>query len=137
MIYGDVSETLVNRKLISLDTTSQLAGTKSREHFKQRLEAILKEITASNDQIILFIDEIHKIVDTGGHDGEVDVGNLFNSMLGRGDLRIVGATTFCEYKMYIQGLGLECRFQKVLCDNLRTTWLMTQCFIFIGPLLAS
>lgn len=72
----------------------------------------------------------------GGHDGEVDVGNLFNSMLGRGDLRIVGATTFCQYKMYIQGLDLEGRFQKVLCDNLRMTWFMTQCFIFIGGLLA-
>ncbi|KAH7842061.1 hypothetical protein Vadar_001061 [Vaccinium darrowii] len=136
IIHGDVSELLVNRKLISLDTDSLRAGTKSREHFEQRLEAVSKEITASNDQIILFIDEIHTIVGAGGrHNGGVDVGNLLYSMLGRGDLQIVGATTLCGYRKYIQDLDHESRFQKVLCDNPATLCFIGQMLPAIGMIL--
>ncbi|KAE9459343.1 hypothetical protein C3L33_08761, partial [Rhododendron williamsianum] len=110
MVRGDASEILVHRKLVSLDMGSLLAGAESGRHLVQRLEAVLKDITASSNnhddqKIIIFIDEIHTLIGA-----DVDVGNLLNSMLGRrgSDVRIVGATTWSGYKEYIdQDLDLE------------------------------
>ncbi|KAF7138051.1 hypothetical protein RHSIM_Rhsim07G0123500 [Rhododendron simsii] len=123
LAQGMVHGTLVHRKLISLDTGSLLAGAESGRHLAQRLEAVLKDITASNNhdrKIIIFIDEIHTLIGA-----DVDVGNLLYSMLGRGrDVRIVGATTWSGYKEYIdRDLDLEYRFQKVLCEHGEMGWL--------------
>ncbi|CAN6539489.1 unnamed protein product [Malus baccata var. baccata] len=93
IVRGDVPEPLLNRKLISLDMGSLVAGAKFRGDFEERLKAVLKEVTASNGQIILFIDEIHTVVGAGATSGAMDAGNLLKPMLGRGELRCIGATT--------------------------------------------
>ncbi|KAK4415422.1 Chaperone protein ClpB3, mitochondrial [Sesamum alatum] len=102
IVRGDVPEPLLNRKLISLDMGSLLAGAKYRGDFEERLKAVLKEVTASNGQIILFIDEIHTVVGAGATGGSMDAGNLLKPMLGRGELRCIGATTLNEYRKYIE-----------------------------------
>ncbi|KAM7492883.1 hypothetical protein LguiB_027492 [Lonicera macranthoides] len=115
---GDVPEPLLNRKLISLDMGSLLAGAKFRGDFEERLKAVLKEVTHSNGQIILFIDEIHTVVGAGATSGAMDAGNLLKPMLGRGELRCIGATTLNEYRKYIEkDPALERRFQQVFCGQ--------------------
>ncbi|KAJ9549760.1 hypothetical protein OSB04_022303 [Centaurea solstitialis] len=118
IIRGDVPEPLKNRKLISLDMGSLLAGAKYRGDFEERLKAVLKEVTTSNGQIVLFIDEIHTVVGAGAMGGAMDAGNLLKPMLGRGELRCIGATTLNEYRKYIEkDPALERRFQQVFCDQ--------------------
>ncbi|KAE8658229.1 Chaperone protein ClpB4 [Hibiscus syriacus] len=118
IVRGDVPEPLLNRKLISLDMGSLLAGAKYRGDFEERLKAVLKEVTASNGQIILFIDEIHTVVGAGATGGAMDAGNLLKPMLGRGELRCIGATTLNEYRKYIEkDPALERRFQQVYCGQ--------------------
>ncbi|XP_057477537.1 chaperone protein ClpB3, mitochondrial-like [Actinidia eriantha] len=116
IVRGDVPEPLLNRKLISLDMGSLVAGAKFRGEFEERLKAVLKEVTSSNGQIILFIDEIHTVVGAGATSGAMDAGNLLKPMLGRGELRCIGATTLTEYRKYIEkDPALERRFQQVFC----------------------
>uniref|UniRef100_A0A7N0TAS0 Clp R domain-containing protein n=1 Tax=Kalanchoe fedtschenkoi TaxID=63787 RepID=A0A7N0TAS0_KALFE len=118
IVRGDVPEPLKNRKLISLDMGSLLAGAKFRGDFEERLKAVLKEVTASNGQTILFIDEIHTVVGAGATGGAMDAGNLLKPMLGRGELRCIGATTLNEYRKYIEkDPALERRFQQVFCGQ--------------------
>ncbi|KAM3240495.1 hypothetical protein ACQJBY_053905 [Aegilops geniculata] len=118
IVRGDVPEPLQNRKLISLDMGALLAGSKYRGEFEERLKAVLKEVTASNGQIILFIDEIHTVVGAGATGGAMDAGNLLKPMLGRGELRCIGATTLDEYRKYIEkDAALERRFQQVYCGE--------------------
>ncbi|KAK3025426.1 hypothetical protein RJ639_040974 [Escallonia herrerae] len=118
IVRGDVPEPLENRKLISLDMGSLLAGAKFRGDFEERLKAVLKEVSASNGQIILFIDEIHTVVGAGATGGAMDAGNLLKPMLGRGELRCIGATTLTEYRKYIEkDPALARRFQQVFCDQ--------------------
>ncbi|GLJ29158.1 hypothetical protein SUGI_0574910 [Cryptomeria japonica] len=114
IVRGDVPEPLMNRKLISLDMGALIAGAKFRGEFEERLKAVLKEVTASNGQVILFIDEIHTVVGAGATEGSMDAGNLLKPMLGRGELRCIGATTLNEYRKYIEkDAALERRFQQV------------------------
>ncbi|KAG4389292.1 hypothetical protein AAZX31_06G060100 [Glycine max] len=97
---------------------SLLAGAKYRGDFEERLKAVLKEVTASSGQIILFIDEIHTVVGAGATSGAMDAGNLLKPMLGRGELRCIGATTLKEYRKYIEkDPALERRFQQVFCSQ--------------------
>ncbi|CAL9233969.1 unnamed protein product [Arabidopsis halleri] len=118
IVRGDVPEPLMNRKLISLDMGSLLAGAKYRGDFEERLKAVLKEVTASNGQTILFIDEIHTVVGAGAMGGAMDASNLLKPMLGRGELRCIGATTLTEYRKYVEkDPALERRFQQVLCTQ--------------------
>lgn len=118
IVRGDVPEPLMNRKLISLDMGALLAGAKYRGDFEERLKAVLKEVSASNGQIILFIDEIHTVVGAGATSGAMDAGNLLKPMLGRGELRCIGATTLNEYRKYIEkDPALERRFQQVYCGQ--------------------
>lgn len=118
IVRGDVPEPLMNRRLISLDMGALLAGAKFRGDFEERLKAVLKEVTASNGQIILFIDEIHTVVGAGATGGAMDAGNLLKPMLGRGELRCIGATTLDEYRKYIEkDAALERRFQQVYCGE--------------------
>ncbi|XP_068652200.1 chaperone protein ClpB3, mitochondrial [Aristolochia californica] len=118
IVRGDVPEPLLNRRLISLDMGSLVAGAKFRGDFEERLKAVLKEVTASNGQIVLFIDEIHTVVGAGATSGAMDAGNLLKPMLGRGELRCIGATTLNEYRKYIEkDPALERRFQQVYCGE--------------------
>ncbi|KAF3789887.1 Chaperone protein [Nymphaea thermarum] len=118
IVQGDVPEALMNRKLISLDMGALIAGAKFRGEFEDRLKAVLKEVTESEGQIILFIDEIHTVVGAGATNGAMDAGNLLKPMLGRGELRCIGATTLDEYRKYIEkDPALERRFQQVYVDQ--------------------
>lgn len=115
IINGDVPESLKNRQLISLDMGSLIAGAKYRGEFEQRLRSVLKAVTASEGQVILFIDEVHTVVGTGSTQGSMDAGNLLKPMLARGELRCIGATTLDEYRKHIEkDPALERRFQPVL-----------------------
>jgi ATP-dependent Clp protease ATP-binding subunit ClpB len=118
IINHDVPESLRDRKLISLDMGALIAGAKYRGEFEERLKAVLKEVTDSQGQIILFIDEIHTVVGAGATQGAMDAGNLLKPMLARGALRCIGATTLDEYRKYIEkDAALERRFQEVLVDE--------------------
>jgi ATP-dependent Clp protease ATP-binding subunit ClpB len=118
IIAGDVPESLRDRKLISLDMGALIAGAKYRGEFEERLKAVLKEVTDSTGQIILFIDEIHTVVGAGATQGAMDAGNLLKPMLARGELRCIGATTLDEYRKYIEkDAALERRFQQVIIDQ--------------------
>ncbi|MCX6540567.1 MAG: AAA family ATPase [Actinobacteria bacterium] len=111
---GDVPEGLKNRRLISLDIASMLAGAKYRGEFEERLKAVLKEITDSAGEVITFIDEIHTIVGAGAGEGAMDAGNMIKPMLARGELHMIGATTLDEYRKHIEkDPALERRFQQV------------------------
>ncbi len=111
---GDVPEGLKNKRLVSLDIGSMLAGAKYRGEFEERLKAVLKEITDANGEIISFVDEIHTLVGAGGAEGAIDAGNMIKPMLARGELRMIGATTLDEYRKYVEkDAALERRFQQV------------------------
>jgi ATP-dependent Clp protease ATP-binding subunit ClpB len=118
IINRDVPDSLQDRKLISLDMGALIAGAKYRGEFEERLKAVLKEVTDSEGNIILFIDEIHTVVGAGAAQGSMDAGNLLKPMLARGELRCIGATTLDEYRKYIEkDAALERRFQEVLVNE--------------------
>ncbi len=118
IIRGDVPEGLKDKIIFSLDMGALIAGAKYRGEFEERLKAVLKEVQGSNGRIILFIDEIHTIVGAGKTDGAMDAGNLIKPLLARGELHCIGATTFDEYRQYIEkDKALERRFQKVSIDE--------------------
>lgn len=118
IVRGDVPEGLKNRIIFSLDMGALIAGAKYRGEFEERLKAVLKEVKSSDGKIILFIDEIHTIVGAGKTDGAMDAGNLIKPMLARGELHCIGATTFDEYRQYIEkDKALERRFQPVIADE--------------------
>ena len=114
IVAGDVPSTLQNKKLISLDLGSMVAGSKYRGEFEERLKSVLNEIKNANGQIITFIDEIHTIVGAGAAEGSMDAGNMLKPMLARGELRLIGATTLDEYRENVEkDPALERRFQQV------------------------
>jgi ATP-dependent Clp protease ATP-binding subunit ClpB len=116
IVNGDVPESLKNRRLISLDMGSLIAGAKFRGEFEERLRSVLREVTGSNGQIVMFIDELHTVIGAGGggSQGTMDAGNLLKPMLGRGELRCIGATTIDEFRKHIEkDKALERRFQQV------------------------
>ncbi|MCL4123962.1 UNVERIFIED_CONTAM: hypothetical protein GTU68_044362 [Idotea baltica] len=118
IVEGDVPEGLKNKRLISLDLASMLAGAKYRGEFEERLQAVLKEIVESDGQVITFIDEMHTVVGAGGAEGAMDAGNMLKPMLARGELRMIGATTLDEYRKYVEkDPALERRFQQVLVEE--------------------
>lgn len=115
IVAGDVPESLKNKTLYSLDMGALIAGAKFRGEFEERLKSVLSEISKSDGQILLFIDEVHTVVGAGASEGSMDAGNLLKPMLARGELRCIGATTLNEYRKYIEkDTALERRFQPVM-----------------------
>ena len=115
IVQGDVSETLKNRRLVSLDMGALIAGAKYRGEFEDRLKAVLKEVERAEGEVVLFIDELHTLVGAGASEGAMDASNMLKPPLARGTLRCVGATTINEYRKYIEkDAALERRFQPVL-----------------------
>ena len=115
IVAGDVPEVLRPKRVVALDLAALVAGAKYRGEFEDRLKAVLKEITESDGQIILFIDELHTLVGAGAAEGAMDASNMLKPALARGELRAIGATTLNEYRKYIEkDPALERRFQPVL-----------------------
>ncbi|AKP65703.1 ATP-binding protein [Levilactobacillus koreensis JCM 16448] len=118
IVRGDVPDNLKDKTIFSLDMGSLIAGAKYRGEFEERLKAVLKEVTKSDGQIIMFIDEIHNIVGAGKAEGSMDAGNLLKPMLARGELHLIGATTLDEYREYLEkDKALARRFQRVLVNE--------------------
>jgi ATP-dependent Clp protease ATP-binding subunit ClpB len=118
IISGDVPDSLKQKRIIAMDIGAMVAGAKFRGEFEDRLKAFLKEVTDSQGQIILFIDELHTIVGAGAAEGSVDASNMLKPMLARGELRTIGATTLDEYRKYIEkDAALERRFQPVMVNE--------------------
>ncbi len=118
IIKGDVPEGLKNKRVITLDMGSLVAGAKFRGEFEERLKAVLKEVQAADGQILLFIDELHTVVGAGAAEGAMDAANLLKPMLARGELHLIGATTLDEYRKHIEkDAALERRFQTVLVNQ--------------------
>ncbi len=114
IVDGDVPESIKNRRLLSLDLSAMVAGTKYRGEFEERLKSVLKEISASEGEIILFIDELHTLVGAGAAEGSIDAANMLKPMLARGELHAIGATTIGEYRKHVEkDAALERRFQPV------------------------
>lgn len=115
---GDIPESLKSKSIIMLDTATLVAGTSYRGQFEERLKSLIKEVTDSNGEIILFIDEIHTLIGAGATSGSMDAANILKPALARGELHCIGATTLDEYQKYIEkDAALERRFQKVLIDE--------------------
>ena len=118
IIKEDIPENLIGKKLMALDIGSLIAGAKYRGEFEDRLKAVIKEVTSSDGEIILFIDELHTLVGAGKGEGAMDAGQLLKPALARGELRCIGATTLNEYRLHIEkDAALERRFQTVLVDE--------------------
>ncbi len=118
IVRGDVPEGLKNKRVVSLDMGALIAGAKYRGEFEERLKAVLKDVSNSEGQIVLFIDELHTVVGAGKTEGAMDAGNLLKPMLARGELHMIGATTLDEYRKYIEkDAALERRFQPVFVDQ--------------------
>ncbi len=118
IVQGDVPENLKDRLVFSLDMGALIAGAKYKGEFEERLKSVVKEVTSSDGNIILFIDEIHTLVGAGGGDGAMDAANILKPALARGELRAIGATTLDEYQKYFEkDKALERRFQKVVVDE--------------------
>ena len=118
IIAGDVPENLKDKQLFSLDMGALIAGAKYKGEFEERLKSVIKEVTTSDGNIILFIDEIHTLVGAGGGQGAMDAANILKPALARGELRAIGATTLDEYQKYFEkDKALERRFQKVIVDE--------------------
>ncbi|MGV6846159.1 MAG: Clp protease N-terminal domain-containing protein, partial [Lutibacter sp.] len=114
IVKGDVPENLKNKQIYSLDMGALIAGAKYKGEFEERLKSVIKEVTSSNGEIVLFIDEIHTLVGAGGGQGAMDAANILKPALARGELRAIGATTLDEYQKYFEkDKALERRFQKV------------------------
>lgn len=118
IVQGDVPENLTSKQIYSLDMGALIAGAKYKGEFEERLKAVVKEVTQSDGEIILFIDEIHTLVGAGGGEGAMDAANILKPALARGDLRSIGATTLNEYQKYFEkDKALERRFQKVMIEE--------------------
>ncbi len=118
IVRGDVPEGLKNKRIVSLDMGALIAGAKYRGEFEERLKAVLKDVAASEGQIVLFVDELHTVVGAGKAEGAMDAGNLLKPMLARGELHMIGATTLDEYRKYIEkDAALERRFAPVMVDQ--------------------
>ncbi|MCK5402232.1 MAG: AAA family ATPase, partial [Flavobacteriaceae bacterium] len=118
IVKGDVPENLQNKVIYSLDMGALIAGAKYKGEFEERLKSVIKEVTSSNGEIVLFIDEIHTLVGAGGGQGAMDAANILKPALARGELRAIGATTLDEYQKYFEtDKALERRFQKVIVNE--------------------
>ena len=118
IIKGDIPENLKDKQIYSLDMGALIAGAKYKGEFEERLKSVIKEVTTSNGEIVLFIDEIHTLVGAGGGQGAMDAANILKPALARGELRAIGATTLDEYQKYFEkDKALERRFQKVIVDE--------------------
>ena len=118
IIVGDVPENLKDKQIFSLDMGALIAGAKFKGEFEERLKSVIKEVSSSSGNIVLFIDEIHTLVGAGGGQGAIDAANILKPALARGELRAIGATTLNEYQKYFEkDKALERRFQKVLVEE--------------------